>query len=116
LSFVTVLISPVIVGAPACQAFYFPASNTLNLVNDSGSAMVSANGIVPGTAGTLSNSRCSINTGSASSSPAAHNVTVALPMTFNPSTFGGAKNIYLNAFDNFGYLSHWVTSATWTVQ
>jgi len=116
LSFVTMLVSPVIVGAPACQAFYFPASNTLNLVNDSGSAMVSANGIVPGTAGTLSNSRCSINTGSASSSPAGNNVTVALPMTFNPSTFGGAKNIYLNAFDDFGKLSHWVTSATWTVQ
>jgi len=116
LSFVTILISSVIVGAPACQAFYFPASNTLNLVNDSGSAMVSTNGIAPGTAGTLANSRCSINTGSASSSPAGNNVTVALPMTFDSSTFGGAKNIYLNAFDDFGKLSHWVNSATWTVQ
>jgi len=116
LSFVTMLVSSVIVGAPACQAFYFPASNTLNLVNDSGSAMVSTNGIAPGTAGTLANSRCSIDTGSASASVSGDNVTVTLPMTFDPGTFGGAKNIYLNAFDDFGNLSHWVNSATWTVQ
>jgi hypothetical protein len=116
LSFVTMLISPVIVGGTACQAFYFPATNVLNLVNDAGSAMVSANGITPGTAGTLANSRCSINTGAASRSVSGNNVTVSLPMAFSPGTFGGTQNIYVNAFDNFGFLSHWVTGGTFTVQ
>jgi len=116
LDFVTMLIAPVIDGSLPCQAFYFPYSNTINLVNDSSTAMVSTTGIVPGTVGTLSNSRCSINTGGASSSSTIDNVTITLPMTFDTTTFGGAKNIYLNAFDNFGNLSHWVTSGTWTVR
>jgi len=116
LDFVTMLISPVIEGSLPCQAFYFPYSNTINLVNDSSTAMVSTTGIVPGKAGTLSNSRCSIDTGSASSSSTTDNVTVTLPMTFDTTTFGGPKKIYLNAFDDFGNLSHWVTSGTWTVQ
>ena len=116
LSFVTMLISPVIVGPPACQALYFPASNAINLLNDSGSAMVSITAVDLGTAGTLSNSLCSINTGTASSTSTSDNVTVTLPMTFDTGTFGGTKNIYLNAFDDFGDLSDWVSSATWTVQ
>jgi len=116
LNFVTMLLAPDIVGALPCQAFYFPYSNTMNLVNDSSTAMVSTTGVVPGTAGTLSNSRCSIDTGAASSSSTVDTVTVTLPMTFDPTTFGGAKNIYLNAFDDFGNLSHWVTGGTWTVQ
>ena len=116
LAFVTMLVSPAILGAPGCQAFYFPATGTINLVNDSSSAMVSTTGIAPGTAGTLSNSRCSIDTGTASFTSTADDVTVTLPMTFNAGTFGGAKNIYLDAFDDFGDLSDWVTSGTWTVQ
>jgi len=116
LAFVTMLIAPDIVGSLPCQAYYFPYSDTINLVNDSSTAMVSTNGIVPGTAGTLSNSRCSINARAASSSQSVDTVTVTLPITFNASTFGGPKNIYLNAFDDFGNLSHWVTSGTWTVQ
>lgn len=116
LSFVTLLISPVIVGGAACQAFYFPATNTLNLVNDSGSAMVSANGIVVGTAGTLANSRCSINTGAATQFSLGDNVTVSLPLTFNTTNFGGSQTVHVNAFDDFGFLSHWVAAGTWTVQ
>ena len=43
-------------------------------------------------------------------------VTVTLPMNFQPSTFGGLKNVYVNAFDNYGLLTHWVQGATMTVQ
>jgi len=42
--------------------------------------------------------------------------TVNLPVTFNPATFGGLKNVYVNAFDNTGLLSHWVQLGTLTVQ
>jgi hypothetical protein len=116
LAFVTLLISSAIEGGAPCQAFYFPAANTLNLVNDGGTAMVSTNGIAPGTAGSLANSRCTINTGGATKMISGNNVTVSLPMTFNTGTFGGVKSVYVNAFDNFGLLSHWVTGGTWTVQ
>jgi hypothetical protein len=37
-------------------------------------------------------------------------------MTFQPGTFGGPKNVYVNAFDNNGLLTHWVQGATMTVQ
>ena len=35
---------------------------------------------------------------------------------FNIGTFGGAKNVYGNAFDNAGLTSHWVQGATVNVQ
>lgn len=116
LSFMTVLISQAIVGAGACQAFYFPAANTLNLVNDAGTAMVSETGIAPGTAGTLANSRCSIDTGSASRTLAGNTVTVNLPVTFITGTFSGAQSIYVNAFDQSGLTTDWVSGANWTIQ
>ena len=113
---VTLLIAPNIVGSSPCQAFYFPASDKLNLVNDSGTAFVSVSGNTPGTGGVLANSRCSLNTAAAVRTLAGNNVTLTFPMGFVPGTFSGAKNVYLNAFDNFGLLTHWVQFATYTVQ
>jgi hypothetical protein len=116
LSFVTVLINSVIVGGVPCQIFYFLAANTLNLVNDGGTAMLSTTGIAPGTAGSLANSRCAIDAGGASRVISGNNVTVKLPLTFNAETLGGAQNVYVNAFDNVGMLSHWVLGGSWSVQ
>ena len=55
------LTSAAIVGSPACQFVYFPAANTLNLINDAGTELVSPTGIVPGQPGSLTNARCSAN-------------------------------------------------------
>jgi hypothetical protein len=71
---------------------------------------------VPGTPGSIANSRCSINTGQASRTLAGNGVTVTIPLNFQPGTFGGLKNVYVNAFDNYGLLTHWVQGATMTVQ
>jgi hypothetical protein len=117
LSMIHVLVSDRIVGGLPCQAVYFPLGNTLDLINDSGTALVSGGaGVTPGTAGTLANSRCSINTGLASRAVSDKNVTVTIPMNFRPATFGGMRNVYVNAFDIAGQLSHWVQASTLNVR
>ena len=66
LSMIHLLTSAAIVGSPACQFVYFPAANTLNLINDSGTELVSPTGIVPGQPGSLTNARCSANAAASS--------------------------------------------------
>lgn len=110
------LMSDRIVGGLPCQVVYMPGSNVLNLVNDTGTALVSPTGISPGTPGIISNSRCGLNTGLASVATSGVNITVNLPLTFAPGTFGGAKGVYGIAFDNSGLTTHWVQGATFTVQ
>ncbi len=115
-SLVTILISPKIVGGTPCQLIFFPLGNTVNLVNDTGSALVAAIDPVIGTPVTLSNSRCSLNVGGMLRLNSEGTVTATFPMTFNPATFGGLKNFYGNAFDIGGNVTHWVQFGTWTVQ
>jgi hypothetical protein len=117
LGMIHVLVSDRIVGGTPCHAVYFPLGNTLDLINDSGTALVSgAFGVAPGTPGTLANSRCGINTGLASRSVSDKNVTVTIPLNFKPATFGGMRNVYVNAFDIAGQLSHWVQASTINVR
>jgi hypothetical protein len=116
LSQVHLMISDRIVGGSPCQIVYFPGNNTLNLINDTGSALVSPTGVTPGTPGSLGNSRCALNTTGAAVSAAGANLSVVLPLTFNVGTFAGGKNVYGIAFDNLGVTSHWVQGATLNVQ
>jgi hypothetical protein len=113
---VHLLISDRIVGGSPCQVVYFPGNNTLNLINDSGSALVSLTGVTPGTGGFLANSRCQVNTAAASISTSGTNLSVNIPLSFTTATFAGAKSVYGNAFDNTGMTSHWVQGATLLVQ
>ena len=99
-----------------CQVVYFPGNNTLNLINDTGSALVSPSGVAPGTPGTIANSRCAINTGLAGRSVSGNAVTITIPLNLQTSTFAGVKKVYVNAFDAFGQLTHWIQAATLTVQ
>jgi hypothetical protein len=116
LSMVHLLISNRILGGVSCQAIYFPLSNTLNLINDMGTQLISSSGVAPGTLGSLANSRCSMNTSQASRTVAGNTLTVTIPMNFQPGMFGGLKNVYVNVFDNNGLLTHWVQGATLMVQ
>ena len=43
-------------------------------------------------------------------------MTLHVPFTFNTATFGGQKNVYVNAFDNTGAVTHWINTGTFTVQ
>jgi hypothetical protein len=89
---------------------YF-ANNTIALINDAGTALVGPVAVgAPVTTG-----RCSIATGW-SRSMSGNTLTLNLPMTFSAASFGGAKNVYVNVFDIYGAVTHWVQTGTWTVQ
>jgi hypothetical protein len=110
------LISDRIVGGSPCQAVYFPASNMGNLINDTGTDL--AGGWISPGAGLVSNSRCSLSGIGMSRTiiNEGQTIVLTLPLSFNTGSFGGLKNIYLNAFDTTGYLSHWVQAGIWTVE
>jgi hypothetical protein len=112
---VNLLTSASIVGAPACHVVYFPGDNKLNIVNDAGTGLVSSTGVSPGQAGSLGNSRCSVNTALVSKSSTVNTNTLTLPVTYSAG-FSGPKFVYVNVFDNVGLLTHWVTASTMLVQ
>ena len=103
-----VLINGSFSGANSCFLFYY--SKILYLLSDAG-AMQS--GITIGTAGTLSNSQCSVNVGASSAVSAADALTLNLAVTFS-TAFAGAKNIYLEA-QNATLLGGWLQMGGWTV-
>jgi hypothetical protein len=113
---VHLLISSKIVGANPCHIVFFPTPNTVVLINDSGTDLVPGS-ITPGTnTGTLANSRCAVSGVGMTRANSGNNVTITLPVTFQPATFGGLKNVYTNLFDNGGFLTHWQQFGSWTVQ
>jgi Beta-propeller repeat len=112
---VHLLISDRIVGSPACHVYYVTGNNTLNLIGDN-NLPVSLTGVTPGTNVTLSNNRCSVNFAGSGVGVTGNRYTITLPLTFNKTTFAGTKNAYGIAFDNTGLTSHWVQSATLTVE
>jgi hypothetical protein len=115
LSVLHLRISNSIVGEAACHIVYFTGNNTLNLVGDSG-ALVSSSGVAPGSASTLSNSVCNVNAAGTSVNTSGSLLTLVTPVSFAPSAFGGPKVVWANAFDNAGLLTHWVMTATFSVQ
>src|SRR5438445_580790 len=77
----------------ACFVQYSPANNTLYLHNDADNSEVWA---TLGTAGALSNSQCSIDTGASSASGSGNNLTLTLAITFRPG-LNGSQNVYMAA-------------------
>jgi hypothetical protein len=94
-----------------CFMYYQRSSNTLNLLNNAGSAY--ASGTVGGS-GSISNGQCSVALGTATRTLSGNNLTLSVPVTFNAS-FAGAKNIYMDAVSNAGVSSGWPDRGDWTV-
>ena len=115
LTAIHLLISSKIVGGSPCHIAFVPAGNAVVLVNDGGTGVVPGS-VTPGTSSSLSNSRCTVSGIGMNSSGTGNTVTITIPVSFNTSTFGGAKTLYLNAFDNTGLLTHWQQFGAWTVQ
>jgi hypothetical protein len=115
---INLLISDRIVGGSPCHVIYFPQTNIINLVNDTGNGFVSPTGVTPGTTGFLSNGRCQVNTAASAVSASGTNVTVTVPLTFSTLTFAGSKGVWGNAFNRQvnQLTSHWVQGATLVVQ
>jgi hypothetical protein len=110
--YVNMLFQSTLSGQNACWVQYTLATNIIDLVNDSGSGYTSS---TLGTAGTLSNSQCSVNTGVSSTSNSGNNLTVTAAVTFKPA-FAGAKNTYMSVFNNSNATSGWQVEGTWTAQ
>jgi hypothetical protein len=116
---VHLLLSDRIVGGSPCHVIYFPQTNIINLVNDTGNGFVSPTGVQAGAFGFLGNGRCAVNTAAASVTTSGANLTLIVPLSFNTATFGGAKGAWGNAFDRGGVnqlTSHWVQGGILFVQ
>jgi hypothetical protein len=81
--------------AQTCQAGYDPWAGGFFLYDDTGGV---AGPIAAGGTGTLTNSRCTLNVGASSVTPAGNSLTVKFSMSFK-SGFSGMKNIYGLAYD-----------------
>jgi len=110
LSAVLVVVNTTLASAGECYFLYYPGINALYLANDASSGW--AGSVILGQSGTLQNSQCSVNSAASSSSGSGNNLTLIVALTFQP-TFGGAKNIYMDAYD--GTDSGWQQKGTWTV-
>jgi hypothetical protein len=109
LSSALVIINSSLSWASGCALLYYPASNTLYLMNDAGSAWTGP--VTLGQSGTLQNSQCVVNAATSSASGSGDNLTVTLALSFQ-SAFTGAKNIYMDAYD--GPDAGWQLKGTWT--
>ena len=94
----------------------FPHRKSLNLINDSGSALAAPSNVPAGTATVVSNSRCSVNAAGVNKVGTSSAFQVNIPVTFNAVNFGGYKSVYALAFDTLGQVSHWVQGGVLTVQ
>jgi hypothetical protein len=96
----------------ACYIHYDSTSNLLYLATNASDNWLG--GFAPGSAGGASNSQCSILGSGASVSTSGTQLTVRVPVTFQPS-FAGIKNEYLFALDGAGINTAWQLMGTWTV-
>ena len=97
--------------ANSCLGYYARSTNTLYLLNDAGNGWGSGGTV--GSAGSLSNSQCSVNLGSSSAGVSATHLTMNLAMTF-AAGYAGAKSVYMYAA-NGSANSGWQMRGTWTV-
>jgi hypothetical protein len=110
--YVQVLFQTALSGSNACYFEYVYATNVIGLVADSGSGYVGSAQL--GAAGSLSNSQCTVATGNSSVSTSGTNLTLTLALTFKPA-FTGAKNIFMNVFNNANVSAGWQVKGSWTV-
>jgi hypothetical protein len=86
---------------------FAPQSGAVGLINDTEDALVTGNFVTIGTNQLLANSRCSVNPASVIRTIVGGQVNISAALTF--TNFSGSRNLYVNAFDNQGRLTHWQT-------
>ncbi|MGA3097515.1 MAG: FG-GAP-like repeat-containing protein [Bryobacteraceae bacterium] len=94
-----------------CLISYFPSSNVFSLYSDSANL---ASGGVPGGAGHVENSRCSLNNHTSAAVVSGVDLTVTLDLTFFTPLFAGPQNIWMRAVDGEAD-SGLQEMGTWTV-
>jgi hypothetical protein len=112
-SMVTALLGNAISTSQGCQAVFLPGSNSFNLINDQSTDMVSTSWLKAGSNQVLRNSRCALDVARSNVlllEGGKLNVTFAFDVT--ATTLHGRQNIYFNAFDTSGQLTHWIQGST----
>jgi hypothetical protein len=92
-----------------CFIFYARASNVFFLLNDSATAF---SGLVAGSAGSVSNSQCTLHGTGSGGTASGSDLTVTYNLTFTAG-FAGTKQIYMQAADNTGIIEVWHLIAAW---
>ncbi len=95
-----------------CLVLYDNTNNFLLLYNDAGTGLV-AGTITPGTAGTLSNTRCQISGTGASVVKSGNNLTVNVPITFS-GAFVGTNTQYIYVVTKGNVTAGYVPEGNWT--
>jgi hypothetical protein len=97
--------------ASACLVDYNAITATVRLFTDNGEAGSPA---VLGTAGTLSNSQCTLYLASSSATPAGNNLTLVADISF-ASAFAGVQSLAIRAMSIAGPNTGFINKGTWTV-
>jgi excisionase family DNA binding protein len=105
------LVNSALTGVNACMVEFNRSANTLRLLDNTGLSWLGP--LTIGTAGSVSNSQCTLN-GGGSTSIAGNNLTVNIPLSF-AFGFSGAKSTFANVVDIVNQKSGWVTTGSWTV-
>ncbi|MBL8237560.1 MAG: hypothetical protein JNM66_09090 [Bryobacterales bacterium] len=104
------LINAAINGNNGCYISFSRAANSFYLFRDSDASWLP---LTPGSAGSVSNTNCTLAGTGLGFSGSGATLTVTLPLTFK-SPFSGTHNFYVNVNDATGRTTGWVTAGTWT--
>jgi hypothetical protein len=103
----------------SCHVVVFPQSNTVNLVDWGGDALVANPSPAVGSAIILNNGRCSVDVSKVALNrhtvETQGRIWVTVPIT-PMGEFRGQKFVYVNVFDTAGLLTHWITANSWMIQ
>ena len=101
----------------SCFFQYNQPANVVYLYDDTGTTPVGS--LAPGTPSSISNSQCTISGAGLMVSSAGNQLSVTVPITFNPSNIGfdGSKNIFGYAIDQAGRTTNgWTYLGGYTIQ
>jgi hypothetical protein len=105
------IVNSTLTGTSACYFIYETGSNTIDLVDDSGTTLQR---LTPGGAGTLSNSQCSIVASSVLVTSSGGGMTVVASVNF-ASAFAGSKTIWASWYSGGVQQGSWLSVGSWTV-
>jgi hypothetical protein len=108
------LINTALDGRSACYVAYFAPGNQVLLVPDNGDGTQAVSMVLGGTAGSLTNSQCTVFAQGSSAVMSGAQLTLTLNIAFKPA-FAGSKVVWMAAETLSGTVSPWQSLGQWTV-
>jgi len=95
----------------SCMVRYKPQSGQISLRDDAGAWLA---GIAAESVGLLQNSQCTMSVEAGAVAISGNALTLTVTIGFKP-TYGGSKNVYLQAITVDGYMTDWEQRGSWIV-